>query len=58
MLRVFKVQLVAAAYNNEKSVSMAIKKSNVKREEIFVTTKYLPPFLKKKPLRVFSEGVL
>jgi len=46
MLRVFKVQLVAAAYNNEKSVSRAIKKSNVKREEIFVTTKYLLPFLK------------
>ncbi|HEY8955612.1 aldo/keto reductase [Chitinophaga sp.] len=32
----------AAAYNNEGSVGRAIKKSNVKREEIFVTTKFLP----------------
>ncbi|WP_233525676.1 aldo/keto reductase [Chitinophaga silvisoli] len=32
----------AAAYNNEESVGRAIKKSNVKREEIFVTTKFLP----------------
>ncbi len=32
----------AAAYQNEESVGRAIKKSNVKREEIFVTTKFLP----------------
>ena len=32
----------AAAYNNEESVGRAIKKSNVKREDIFVTTKFLP----------------
>ena len=32
----------AAAYYNEESVGRAIKKSNVKREEIFVTTKLLP----------------
>jgi len=32
----------AAAYNNEASVGRAIKKSDVKREEIFVTTKFLP----------------
>lgn len=32
----------AAAYYNEQSVGKAIKKSNVKREEIFVTTKFLP----------------
>jgi len=32
----------AAAYNNEESVGRAIKKSNVMREEIFVTTKFLP----------------
>ncbi|GLU56957.1 aldo/keto reductase [Dyadobacter frigoris] len=32
----------AAAYHNEESVGRAIKKSNVKREEIFVTTKFLP----------------
>jgi 2,5-diketo-D-gluconate reductase A len=32
----------AAAYHNEESVGRAIKKSNVKREEIFVTTKLLP----------------
>ena len=32
----------AAAYSNEESVGRAIKKSNVKREEIFVTTKFLP----------------
>ena len=32
----------AAAYHNEKSVGRAIKKSNVKREDIFVTTKFLP----------------
>ncbi len=32
----------AAAYDNEESVGRAIKKSNVKREEIFVTTKFLP----------------
>lgn len=32
----------AAAYHNEKSVGRAIKKSKVKREEIFVTTKFLP----------------
>lgn len=32
----------AAAYHNEESVGNAIKKSKVKREEIFVTTKFLP----------------
>lgn len=32
----------AAAYYNEESVGRAIKKSNVKREEIFVTTNFLP----------------
>jgi len=32
----------AAAYFNEESVGRAIKKSNVKRDEIFVTTKFLP----------------
>ncbi|MDJ1470608.1 aldo/keto reductase [Cytophagaceae bacterium DM2B3-1] len=32
----------AAAYGNEESVGKAIKKSSVKREEIFVTTKFLP----------------
>jgi len=32
----------AEAYYNEESVGRAIKKSNVKREEIFVTTKFLP----------------
>jgi len=32
----------AAAYLNEESVGRAIKKSNIKREEIFVTTKFLP----------------
>lgn len=32
----------AAAYHNEESVGRAIKKSGVKREEIFVTTKFLP----------------
>lgn len=32
----------AAAYGNEESVGRAIKKSSVKREEIFVTTKFLP----------------
>ena len=32
----------ASAYGNEESVGRAIKKSNVKREEIFVTTKFLP----------------
>lgn len=32
----------AAVYNNEESVGRAIKKSNIRREEIFVTTKFLP----------------
>ena len=32
----------AAVYNNEDWVGRAIKKSNIKREEIFVTTKFLP----------------
>nr|WP_240625699.1 aldo/keto reductase [Spirosoma pollinicola] len=32
----------AAAYQNEESVGRAIKQSKVKREEIFVTTKFLP----------------
>lgn len=32
----------AAVYSNEESVGRAIKKSKVKREEIFVTTKFLP----------------
>ena len=32
----------AAVYNNEESVGRAIKKSNVKRDNIFVTTKFLP----------------
>lgn len=32
----------AAVYYNEESVGRAIKKSNVKRDEIFVTTKFLP----------------
>jgi len=32
----------AAAYHNERSVGRAIRKSSVKREEIFVTTKFLP----------------
>ena len=32
----------AAAYGNEESVGRAIQKSKVKREEIFVTTKFLP----------------
>jgi len=32
----------AAVYNNEESVGRAIKKSKVKRDEIFVTTKFLP----------------
>lgn len=32
----------AAVYQNEESVGRAIKKSNVKREDIFVTTKFLP----------------
>jgi 2,5-diketo-D-gluconate reductase A len=32
----------AAAYYNEESVGRAIKKSKVKREDIFVTTKFLP----------------
>jgi diketogulonate reductase-like aldo/keto reductase len=32
----------AAVYNNEELVGRAIKKSNVKREEIFLTTKFLP----------------
>jgi len=32
----------AAVYDNEESVGRAIKKSNVNREEIFVTTKFLP----------------
>ncbi|CAM3914672.1 Aldo/keto reductase [Pedobacter westerhofensis] len=32
----------AAVYYNEESVGRAIKKSNVKREQIFVTTKFLP----------------
>ena len=31
-----------AVYYNEESVGRAIKKSNVRREEIFVTTKFLP----------------
>lgn len=32
----------AAAYGNEESVGRSIKKSGIKREEIFVTTKFLP----------------
>lgn len=32
----------AAVYSNEESVGRAIKKSNIRREEIFVTTKFLP----------------
>jgi len=32
----------APVYNNEASVGRAIKKSKVKRDEIFVTTKFLP----------------
>lgn len=32
----------AAVYGNEESVGSAIKKSNIKRAEIFVTTKFLP----------------
>jgi len=32
----------AAAYYNEESVGNAIKKSNLNRDEIFVTTKFLP----------------
>lgn len=32
----------ATVYNNEDSVGRAIKKSNVNREEIFLTTKFLP----------------
>jgi len=32
----------AAVYNNEEAVGRAIKKSNVNRDEIFVTTKFLP----------------
>lgn len=32
----------AAVYNNEESVGRAMKKSNIRREEIFVTTKFIP----------------
>jgi 2,5-diketo-D-gluconate reductase A len=32
----------AAVYNNEDSIGKAIRKSNVRREEIFVTTKFVP----------------
>jgi len=38
----YKLIDTAAVYNNEGSVGRAIKKSNVKRDEIFVTTKFLP----------------
>jgi 2,5-diketo-D-gluconate reductase A len=48
----------AAAYNNEESVGRAIKKSNVKREEIFVTTKFLPVDLGyKKAKRDFEVSL-
>jgi diketogulonate reductase-like aldo/keto reductase len=45
----------AAVYNNEESVGSAIKKSNVKREEIFVTTKFLPGYEKAK--RAFETSL-
>lgn len=48
----------AAAYYNEESVGRAIKKSNVKREEIFVTTKFLPADLGyEKSKRAFEASL-
>ncbi|MEX8547988.1 MAG: aldo/keto reductase [Mucilaginibacter sp.] len=48
----------AAAYYNEESVGRAIKKSNVKREEIFVTTKFLPVNLGyEKAKRAFEASL-
>jgi diketogulonate reductase-like aldo/keto reductase len=48
----------AAAYYNEESVGRAIKKSNVKREEIFVTTKFLPVDLGyEKAKRAFEASL-
>lgn len=48
----------AAAYNNEASVGRAIKKSNVKREEIFVTTKFVPVALGyEKTKRAFEASL-
>ncbi|WP_347373970.1 aldo/keto reductase [Aequorivita sp. Q41] len=48
----------AAAYYNEESVGKAIKKSNVKREEIFLTTKFLPEDLGYENTRRAFEASL
>jgi 2,5-diketo-D-gluconate reductase A len=48
----------ASAYNNEESVGRAIKKSNVKREEIFVTTKFLPADIGDKKTKSAFEASL
>ena len=48
----------AAAYNNEDSVGRSIKKSNIKREEIFVTTKFLPAHIGyEKTKRAFEASL-
>jgi 2,5-diketo-D-gluconate reductase A len=48
----------AAGYYNEESVGRAIKKSNVKREDIFVTTKLLPQDLGyEKAKRAFEASL-
>lgn len=48
----------AAAYHNEQSVGRAIKKSNVKRDDIFVTTKFLPDDLGyEKTKRAFEASL-
>jgi 2,5-diketo-D-gluconate reductase A len=48
----------AAAYHNEESVGEALKKSNIKREEIFVTTKFVPTAQgRKETKRAFGASV-
>jgi 2,5-diketo-D-gluconate reductase A len=48
----------AAVYNNEDSVGRAIKKSNVRREEIFVTTKFLPAAVGYEKTKLACEASL
>lgn len=54
----YKLIDTAAVYNNEESVGRAIKKSNVKREEIFVTTKFLPADIGYEKTKLAFEGSL
>jgi 2,5-diketo-D-gluconate reductase A len=54
----YKLIDTAAAYHNEESVGRALKKSNAKRDEIFVTTKFVPTDQgRKETKRTFEASV-